>query len=81
MMRQLASRLTKLEASVPEGRRVAFRIVVHDYAGPSDLAQATCERTLSPNGVLTEIVDFHGRATPTPAEIEQFVARFPVQSA
>jgi hypothetical protein len=82
-MRNLASRLEKLESSW-HGAKVPsqiIRIVVSNYAGSLNLAKSKCQRTLSPNGLLMEIVNFDGNTDELKEqELAQFVECFPVQS-
>jgi hypothetical protein len=81
-MRNLASRLEMLE-STWNGAKVPsqiIRIVVSNYAGSLNLAKSKCQRTLSPNGLLMEIVNFDGNTDELKdQELEQFVEGFPVQ--
>lgn len=54
----------------------AIELVVYD-AGALDLAKSKCQRIISPNDVLTEVVDLHGSAILTRRELYQFIAGFP----
>jgi hypothetical protein len=82
-MRDLGSRLEKLESSWNAAKKPSqiIRIVVSNYAGSLNLATSKCQRTLSANGLLMEIVNFDGNTDELKEqELEQFVEGFPVHS-
>ncbi len=50
------------ECNLADGPCLAFRVVVSDYAGKLSVADPTCQRIVTENGVLTEVADLHGSA-------------------
>ena len=83
-MRGLASRIGRLESTcnLAKGPRSVFRVVVSAIAKPLNLETSKCIRTLQANGDLLELVELDGNCDGlADAELDQFVERFPVQSA
>lgn len=82
-MRAITRRLCRLEDQIGlAGKpRRRFRLVV-SLAKPLNLATSTCQRRLSPDGLLTEIVRLDGsRDGLTDEELEKFIERFPVEGS
>jgi hypothetical protein len=58
-----------------------FRLIMSRAGEPFDRATATCQRTLSSNGTLSEIVTFGGCGDElTGDELERFIASFPIEA-
>jgi hypothetical protein len=63
--------------------RVGFRLIISlPWKGPLNLATSTCQRTLNPEGAITEIVDLDGDGGRlSEEELERFIAGFPIENA
>ena len=57
-----------------------LRLIIGRAAGDGvNLATSTCIRRVTPNGVLTELVDLDGNgASLSDEELERFIAGFPI---
>ncbi len=85
-MKTIVQRITQLEDQFgsADKPRPRLRLLVMDLGSKLCLAVATCTRTLGPDGTLMESVRFQNhREGPdelTDAELDAWVARFPVQT-
>ena len=57
-----------------------FRLIIGTVCGPTDLAKATCSRTMAPDGTLLEVVDLHGGCGTelSKEELNRFIESFPI---
>ena len=80
-MSRLNGRIAKLERSLPppSGVKLHFRILVEKAYKPADLANSTCDRKLTVDGVLKEIVHIDGHLDDE--ELERFIESFPIREA
>jgi hypothetical protein len=80
-MRAFDRRVRRLERLQFEPARQPMRVVISGVGIPLNLENSTCTRTLAANGLLTEIVQLDGtRAGLSDQELENFVAKFPIES-
>jgi hypothetical protein len=59
LVRRLKTLETRYRATAPREQR-CLRIVIRDVHTQIGPGKATCQRTLGPDGNLTEMVDFYG---------------------
>ena len=85
-MKAISRRLRRLEDQFGPPQdflvhpRDHFRLVLCPTIGRANLATSTCKRTLTASGALTEVVRLNGRREGlTDAELDAFVATFPVE--
>ena len=85
-MKNLDRRLARLEdrlapTDFARDPRQRLRVVVCNLGKTLSLETSTCRRTLSADGVLTEIVTLDGtRGGMTDEEMETFVETFPIET-
>jgi hypothetical protein len=86
-MKAIVRRLGRLEdrfAINSSGKlRVGVRAIISlPWKGPLNWATSTCQRTLTPGGAVTEIVELDGTDEGIDEEeLERFIAGFPILAA
>lgn len=85
-MKTVVRRLARLEdqfASADQRARKWFRLVVCRYGAKTSLENATCRRTLGPDGTVMELVELYGSnegpERVTAEELDRWVASFPIE--
>jgi hypothetical protein len=85
-MKTIARRLKRLEGQFGPAAgqpRDCFRLIVRPMDRQASLDGATCMRTLLPGGTVSEVVRLdksgNGRQ-PTDAELDTWIATFPIES-
>jgi hypothetical protein len=85
-MKTVIKRLARLEEQFvpPEHKaRKCFRLIVCRYGDKTSLENATCQRTLSPDGTVMELVELYGSNegpdSGTAEELDRWVAGFPIE--
>ncbi|MGA2186400.1 MAG: hypothetical protein ABSH47_25575 [Bryobacteraceae bacterium] len=85
-MRTVIKRLARLEDQfVPPDQkaRKCFRLIVCRYGAKTSLENATCKRTLCPDGTVMELVElngsYEGSHSVTAEELDRWVASFPIE--
>jgi hypothetical protein len=85
-VKTVAKRLARLEEQfVPPDQkaRKCLRLIVCRYGAKTTLENATCKRTLSPDGTVMEFVEVFGSNEGpdrvTDEELDRWVASFPIE--
>lgn len=85
-MKTIVRRLGRLEDQfVPPDHkaRKCFRLIVCRYGAKKGLENATCKRTLGPDGTVMELVGLYGSnegpERVTAEELDRWVAGFPIE--
>jgi hypothetical protein len=78
----LRRRLERLERRAPEKASQVFWVLVRCVCGPPNLATSKCWRTLSTNGVVTELIELDGgRDGLSDEDLDRFVEGFPIEAS
>ena len=85
-MRTISRRLARLEDQlVTADRKVRsrYRLVLCRFGSRTSLENATCKRTLCPDGTVVEFVELDGSndgpGSVTAEELDRWVDRFPIE--
>jgi len=85
-MKTVIRRLARLEDQfVPPDQkaRKCLRLIVCRYGAKTSLENATCKRTLGPDGTVMELVELYGSnegpERVTAEELDRWVASFPIE--
>ena len=85
-MKTVIKRLARLEdqfAPADQKARKCFRLIVCRYGAKTSLENATCKRTLCPDGTVMELVELYGSNegpdSVTAEELDRWVATFPIE--
>ena len=77
-VRRRVSRLENRTGSLK--RRPVVRVTIQRVAYEAGIEESTCMRTLSPDGMLSEIVYWGGRPDQMTDEcLDRFVEKFPIE--
>jgi len=80
MKRNVESRLLQLEKQHGGTRIAPMTLVVSQFGKELNLETSKCKRTLSRNGLLTQIVELDGsREGFTNEQLEAWIERFPIE--